>query len=162
MKLNELAAPPPGTYAAVRFDAESKKRVTDFAKSIGVECLPMEDMHCTIIYSTKGDPSFKARGKLDKPMEMKGKSLTVFNQRNGKKALVLLLDCPEIEARHEELMSTHDFVYDFPQYQPHISLNYDFQGNLEDLKDAKLPTLNAVEEYQEELNMNWAEDKAKG
>ena len=54
------------------------------------------------------------------------------------RCLILKIDCPELVARHKELMDEHEATYDYPVYQPHITLSYDI-GDLDinDLPDVK-------------------------
>ena len=39
--------------------------------------------------------------------------------------LVMLLDSPDLSARHKELMDKYDLNYSWDDYKPHITLSYD-------------------------------------
>jgi len=96
------------------------------------------------------------------------KGYHIFEGRNGKKILVLLLDSEDAVNRHQVLMKQHESTYDFPEYKPYITLSYDIEdfmrmknkkSVLENIKD-KYNTLIPKEfhlnaEYVEHLNPNW-------
>ena len=80
-----------------------------------------EDLHTTIIYSDKPfigeldegfDTFFTTTGKLDK-----------FG-KDGE-ILVLRLKSNYLHTRHNELMEEHGLKWDFPSYEPHVTLSYD-------------------------------------
>lgn len=162
--LNEKKEPD-GTYAAVNFSKETtdgiKKYITDNDIPNGLD---ESKMHTTIIYSRKYDGSFKAQGKINPAWIGKPTKLDVWKTRpkdggEGSNCLVLQFDCKEMNDRHEELMKEYKFTYDFPEYKTHISLSYD----IGDMDWKKLPDFNGkieiIEEYQEDLNLDWAKEK---
>ena len=50
-------------------------------------------------------------------------SLNIFEGKDGKNILVLLLKSEDAKKRHLELMEEHKTTYDYPEYKPHITLS---------------------------------------
>lgn len=125
-----------------------------------------EEIHVTLLYSRKYLPDYEPATSTD--MWAYPKGYHIFEGRNGKKILVLLLDSEDAVNRHQVLMKQHESTYDFPEYKPYITLSYDIEdfmrmknkkSVLENIKD-KYNTLIPKEfhlnaEYVEHLNPNW-------
>lgn len=168
MKLNDIMEKKdeeatPGTYAGVRFDKDTTKRIKKFAKTNKIpERLESRKLHTTLLYSKKNLPNYKAVGDLDAPLVGKPKSFDVWESKaddDGEKSncLVLQYDCPALSKRHKDLMDEHDAEYDFDEFKPHVTLSYnigDFDVSTLDPKE--IGDINIVTEYQEELNVGWA------
>jgi len=143
-----------GTYAAAKLSDDTKENITKYFKENDIpEPCDVDDMHCTILYSRKPCPDYKAAGEYDGVKIGKPTPFDVWqSQDKTKNILVLPLDAPEMTARHEELMKEHDASYDFPDYKPHVSFTYNFGDR--DAKD--LPPVDFdiefATEYQEELD----------
>lgn len=93
--------------------------------------LPADDMHVTVVYSRS--PYLDSRDELEQdwlteytsPVVARGgtRSLVAFGT-----ALVLLIDAPEVVsewASHRQMGAS----WDYPSYQPHVTLTYQFQGD---------------------------------
>lgn len=155
MKLNEIASNTKGTYVGVKLDKESRKKIKDLCKDIGVSNPTSSDkMHSTVIYSRKYATGLEA-DSTGYPITAKPKCLHIFIAQDGKRALVMKLDCPELVARHDYIMSEYGTTYDFPEYIPHITLSYDC-GEFEpsDYKGS-LPNVTFTGEYVEDLVLDW-------
>lgn len=155
---------PSGTYACYHFAPKSLKALREWAKKNEIpNRVPHEKMHCTLLFSKKHCPDYEPKGELDPPIEVKPKHLTVFDSRDrGKKVLVVELDAPEFTKRHKELMKEHGATYDFPEYKPHVTLSYDMGDlDIDTLPDISkdIPTLEAIEEFGEDLVEDWNEKK---
>jgi hypothetical protein len=170
MKLEEMLLEEnmKGSYAGVRFDTETNKAIHKYMSDNKLPVAVRPDrLHSTLLYSRKYLPKYKPAGKLEKAYVGKPTHFEVWNTRpdDGSKpsrCLVLRYDCPELEERHKALMKEHGATYDFPSYDPHITLSYD----IGDMDEKKLPSLadtlkaiNIVEEYGEDLDLNWAKNK---
>lgn len=156
-----------GTYAGVHFDYDTKKRIQKYMKDNKIpNDLPLHKLHNTLIYSRKYLPKFKAQGRLDPPWTGEIVELDIFTgqpDEDGKKAkcLVLKFECAECTDRHHEIMDEHGATFDYDEYTPHVTLSYDMEDlEIKDLSDPKkaIGDLKIVEEYQEDLNLNWAKD----
>ena len=75
--------------------------------------------------------------------------------------LIMEFECVKLTARHKELMEEHDATYDFDEYKTHITFSYDI-GEM-DHKDLPAFTgpVDIVEEYGEDLDIDWAQNNAK-
>ena len=77
---------------------------------------------------------------------------------------MLKLDSSDLRERHEFLMKEHKATYDFPEYIPHITLSYDigdFDINTLDIEDLDDIDFQVIEEYKEDLNLDWKNTKGE-
>ncbi len=156
---------PAGTYAAVKFDEATKDALLTYAKENKLPHVVKRDsLHCTLLYSHKHCPDYKAIGKIDPPMIATPDGFNVWESSENEdgtktKCLVVKLNCPELVNRHKELMDEHGATFDYPTYTPHVTLSYDI-GDIDtnDMTDIKkvVPTLTIIEEYGEDLKSDWA------
>ncbi len=156
-----------GTYACAHFSQETKDAVDKYIKDNNIpNPTPTNEMHATILYSRKHCPEFKAQGKIDPPYIGEFDQYQVWDgqqQSDGKipKCLVMEFKCQDLVDRHNELMDEHNATYDFPKYKTHITFSYD----IGDMKINKLPAytgpIEIVEEYGEDLDLDWAENNTK-
>lgn len=143
-----------GTYAAAKLSSETKKQIRQYMKNQDIlHPEDPDDMHCTILYSRKPCPDYKAAGKYDEPIPASVKGFEIWPTRDMERnVLVLNLTCKGLTDRHNKLMDEHKASYDFPEYKPHVTFSYDFgDGDAKDLP----PYKGIVEfdaEYQEDLN----------
>ena len=158
MKLNELATKK-GTYVGAKPSEESKTHLTKLQKDINVpNPIPVSKMHVTLIYSRKYLPDFKPRGKLKEVIKTTPTKLDIFKSKEGVNVLVVILESEALTNRHNHIMDTHEATYDYDEYKPHLTLSYDcgdFDVNEHDITKL-LETITFDEEYDEELNTNWA------
>ena len=130
MKITELldtSKQKTGTYAAVTYDEDSAKALSDFAEENNIpDPVAPSDLHATLLYSRKHLPDYEPLGDLETPLTAKVKGFKGCPTNSGEKnCLVALLDCPELEERWKYLMDTHGATWDFPDYTPHTTLSYD-------------------------------------
>jgi hypothetical protein len=168
MTLLEIAMPvsKTGTYAAVRFSQKTIDKIKHFCKENGVKnVLRSSKLHTTLLYSRKHLPDYTGQGKIDPAWIGTPTELDVWNTRSEDKdkpstrCLVLKYKCKELEDRHTFLMDEHGATYDFPDYQPHISLSYDIgDADIEDLRGAlkDFGDIEIVLEYSDDLDLDWA------
>lgn len=148
-----------GTYAGYKYDKDGVALLSKYAKDNNLpNPLDPEKVHTTLLYSRKPCPDYEALGQLDKPIKCKVGKMEVWPTQSKKNALVVKLDAPEMNKRHKELMDEHEATYDFDEYKPHITLSYDIGdldiAELPDIRDT-IKEIDAVEEYQEELQDEW-------
>lgn len=113
-----------GTYAAVKVLDPSRARIYDYIRRHNIP-QGFEDrqiLHSTLIWSRKSCP--RMRPEYDVVHRATPKHLHVF-QSEGKNRLCLLLDAPTLVTRHNQLMEEHNATYDYPVYQPHVTIGYD-------------------------------------
>lgn len=151
--LNQILTEGKGTYSAVTFSKETNKKISDFSKSLGVE--PIEDLHSTLLFSRKYLPNYKAKGEINETAKHVGWEM--FDSQDDKKALVMVLSSDFLQTRHNVLMKEHGATWDYPEYIPHCTLSYDYNGDIPtELLDE---VLNLVNEYQEDLDLDWVSKK---
>lgn len=167
MKLGEIleAAATKGTYAGTYFDAETVECVRKYIEENDIpKPVNVDKLHTTLLYSRKHLPNYEAAGEYDEPMVGKPVELVVWEtqgdeNREPANCLVLKYDCPELVARHKKLMKEHGATFDYVEYTPHITLSYDIGTmDIDKLSDVKkaIPKINIVEEYKEDLKLDWA------
>ncbi len=154
-----------GTYAAVEFDEQTKQKIEKYIEAHKLpNAVASSKLHTTLLYSKKHLPDYVAQGKIDPPIIGHATGLKVWPSQpdeDGYKSncLVMTYSCPQLVARHKELMSEHDATYDFDEYHPHITLSYDIGDmKIKDLGDVKteIGSIVIIKEYGEELNLDWA------
>lgn len=156
-----------GTYAGIRYDKATTDAIAKYIKDNNIpNAIKADKIHTTLLYSRKHCPDYIPGGMYKKPYVATPEEFAVWetNPDAGPKTkcLILKLKCQGLVDRHNELMKEHGATYDYAQYQPHVTLSYD----IEDLDVDKLPDirdtvkqLNAVEEYGEDLDLNWTKTK---
>lgn len=167
MKLQDLLEQEaPGTYAGAHFSPESQAKLVKLISRTKIpNGVPSDKLHTTLIYSRKHLPDFQAMGEISPPWRATPVKYDVWESQpdeDGKKSkcLVLVLNCPAACERHSQVMDEHGATYDFDEYTPHVTLSYD----IGDFDVSTLPEPSEIgelkygEEYQEDLNLNWAKD----
>lgn len=156
-----------GTYAGLRFSQDDEDKIIDIVTEMGVpNPIPKEDIHLTLLYSRKFLPNYKPAEMTD--MWAYPDGYHIFEGKDGKNILVLMLKSEDAERRHLKLMADHGATFDYPEYRPHITLSYDMEdfgrmrnkksvlANIKEKYDTLLPKefhLNA--EYMENLKLEW-------
>lgn len=137
-----------GTYAGLRYSAETEKVIQTFIKRSGIPN-PNDDIHTTILYSTKECPNY-VPDTVPEYGDIKFKGFRYFGS-----ALVIELDAPGLVMRHKALMKQHNAVYDYDEYIPHITISYDSDIDVGTLsKDYFAKTKFIPEtEYKEDLEL---------
>ena len=168
MKSNEfiIEAKLKGTYAGVHFGDDTKDAVDLYIKENGIpNATPTDKLHCTLLYSRKHCPNYEPLGQLEPMLRGKPGAFQVWEGQpdddgNKPNCLIMEFDCVKLSARHKELMDEHDATYDFDEYKTHITFSYDIgEMDIKDLPEFTGP-INIVEEYGEELDIDWAENNA--
>ncbi len=155
-----------GTYAGVRFSEDSVKRIRTFAKENKIpNRVPHKKFHTTVLYSRKYLPDYKPQGNVNmvgKPTKFEVWESQPTPERKCTQCLVLMYDSPELVKRHKALVKEHDAEYDFDEYKPHVTLSYNVgeDFDLKKLDPSQIGNIDIVEEYMEELNLDWAKTNA--
>ena len=144
-----------GTYVAAVLTKASKKKVKELCINLGIaKRISSDKMHTTIIYSRKKAEGLEADNSIY-PANAKPIGLEVFDARDGKKALVLRIKSKKLSDRHNFIMDEYGTTYDFPVYNPHITLTYDAGDFDPSNYDGDLPEIEFESEYVEDLVLNW-------
>lgn len=144
-----------GTYAALKFDEPSVKRISQYVKDNDIpNPLEASKLHVTLLYSRVECIGFKSPGNLIEPFVATVKGFDVWNNADmDGKALVVKLDAPALVERHLMLMKLYGATYDFPEYQPHFTISYNVPDEF-DPKTLPLFSGNLIlnHEYSKDLN----------
>jgi hypothetical protein len=154
---------PEGTYVGVSFSRTTQNAIRKMMKDLKVPSpISRDKMHSTIIYSRKYF-KYEPLGDIDPPWIGTPTEFDIFDTRDGKKGLVLKYECKDQRERHEYLMDTYKAKYDFPEYKIHLTLTYDAGEFKVEGVDPKqwLPQIEIVEEYSEDLQLDWLANKDK-
>lgn len=154
-----------GTYIAVKYNQYSILKLLEISNKFEVpNLLNLEDIHTTLIYSTKGADNVEVYHSIN--YVGIPKKLEIWKSSDGTPCLVLTLNSDAMVNRHKELMDTYGFTYDYDEYKPHITLSYDVTGwdKLEELNNHIVSNriyfmLVTTNEYVEDLNIGWKDYK---
>lgn len=154
MKLTDLV-PAKGTYVGLRVLQPGGKLIRQYCQDNHIEVKKSDfdrRLHTTVIYSRKP-------GKVvtnDRKHIAAVTSFDLFtNSSTGKNTvLVAKLSTASVVARHLQLMAEHGFTWDYPTFEPHITLSYAFDGDISQLPPFE-PHLILGDEYTEELDLDW-------
>jgi hypothetical protein len=118
-----------GTFVAVKFKKEVAHILNAYCINFNIpNRLDMDDYHSSIIYSRVPLKNVPESRDLDTHWIAKPIRFDVFTStRLGTKTncLVLIIDCPEMNARHHFLKHYENASHDWPTYNAHITLSYD-------------------------------------
>lgn len=147
-----------GVYIGMRLSEESINKILEFIKVNKIKNgVNKDDLHTTIIYSTKPD-----RVKLTPLRNAEGVFSKFSKFGEDKNVLVMEIDCKELEELHEYYMSNYNLSWDWDSYKPHITLSYDASK----IDETKLiwpfrdkGRIKFSKQYYEPLDPNWEESK---
>lgn len=124
-----------GTFVCVKFDTKTVDMLMDFVRLCNIENpLDSDDLHATVLYSKEKDlTELKSSPVNLYRMVSKVCGADIFQNSDGTNALVLKLKSPHITARHEYLRSKYDVQHTFLEFCPHVTLTYDFKGDVNDI-----------------------------
>lgn len=144
-----------GTYAAVKFTDNTLNAIKNIQQELGLlDPVPVDKLHTTICFSRKYVDYIPVDTQQDIGFT---KELDIF-EHNGKRALVLLLDSEYLKYRHNYAKSI-GATYDFPDYKPHITLQYDLGVQHIDYQniDVSGKSIEMLYEYVEDLDLEWSD-----
>ena len=145
---------PKGTYVALRVLSPSSNQLYEYCQANGIlvnKPTFERRLHVTVIYSRKPAQPAIIADPTNHVAEFKNFDLfSPSSTATDNCVLVLKLTAPSIVARHLKLMAEHDTVFDFPVFQPHVTLSTAWYGKLEKLPPIEFP-IYCGQEYVEEL-----------
>lgn len=145
-----------GTYVGVRFSDQTKNDIREYINNANFpNPIDVDKLHTTLIYSRKYLPDFQPKGQLDSPIIGNFIQFQVWDTQDGKRALVMLYEAPQLVARNAEITDEHGATSDYDSFKLHLTLSYD----LEDFDvwplDKYFGVLEITEEYMEPLDLDW-------
>lgn len=149
------------TYVGVKFSDKTNLNIMKFIKENKIKNYTDPDaFHATVVYSKTPCWGFPSVGRLETPVIIKYKgdktdrSFAIFGKNED--SLVVKLISPWLVKRHK-LTLLYGAEPTYPDYNPHITLSYNF------IDKDRLPFLpkmtfdiEIIEEYMEPINENWA------
>lgn len=118
-------------YVSLRLDIDQAKEMRKIFKLAGIDCLTAAKFHVTVMQD-ESNPSIKLL-KNESTYKAKITGVERLGKPGGEwEAIVLLLDSPEIEQRHKELVNA-GFTHKFPKLKCHMSIVYQPKDTDEDL-----------------------------
>lgn len=115
-----------GTYAKLVPTHKTKNQILNAANRINIENLiGPRSLHTTVIYSRK-DCGDIPQTVCSLPITAHGSHFDLFGNPDGTKSLVLVLESEEMQQLHSRLREQYGATHDFPSYQPHVTLSYDY------------------------------------
>lgn len=131
--------------------------IIDHFKAQGVETtLPADDMHVTITFSRQAVDWMKMGQAWEAKIEIAEGGPRLMDKFGPEgKALVLLFRSFELEWRHESMVA-NGASWDWPEYQPHVTISHAFEGDIEDIEPYQGP-LRFGPEIFAEVNEDWHE-----
>lgn len=160
---NELALPDPDldgvevTDAAprtlyVRRDVVNAKEIIAHFKKQGLKTtLPADDLHVTIAFSRQPVDWMKMGESWQSEVKLPAGGARLMDKFG--EANVLLFVSSELSWRHED-MKRNGATWDHPEYQPHITISYEFDGDLSKVDPWKGEIILGPEIF-EEVNEDW-------
>jgi hypothetical protein len=143
-----------GTYIGLNLSPTSIKQLQNLQKQLGItEEFPF---HITIVYSRK-KINMDLNTKINKTILAEEFHIFDNTDKGGDRALVVKFNCPYCESRHTYAETALGATWDYPTYESHITLSYNWGGDKPDpnlIKDFKI---NIISEYSEPLNLEWSD-----
>lgn len=161
MRLDEILklfeAPEDGTFAGVHFDDHSVNALQQFVDDNQIpNQTPPDKYHATLLFSKVPIKGYEPHGAYKQALTATPKDVTIFGE-GDEKALVIVLNAPELVKRHKYLMNKHpEATWDYDEYIPHVTLSYnagDF--NIGTLNVADIGPLSIIEEYGADIEPDW-------
>lgn len=162
----------PGTYAAVKYTAESIQRLFDFANTVNIpNLIDPTEIHTTMIFSKEPIPSLQygtndisQAGLFAVPDRFESWLTRPMQGIEQTHCLILKLDSEHLTIYHQLLSQCFQTKYDFEKYTPHIALSYDigdFQYSEISDRVKEIGNLDVELFYAEELNLTWSPSLGK-
>lgn len=143
-----------GTYVALRVAQSTHDDIKNFCVNNNVQVnLSHFDrrLHCTLIYSRKYCPDLCVNPSQIYRAEFCGYDIFT-NSTGDNNVLVMKIKSPQVYARHKQLMREYSATYDYEDFVPHLSISYNFTGDIKHLPDFDRE-LFLHEEYTENLSI---------
>ena len=115
-----------GTYATLVPDDSTKERIYEIIDLLNIpNHVNKNSMHVTVVYSRVVCPTIST-APIVYPITATGSKFDMFKSPDGNNCLVLLLESELMHELHNHCVTVHGATHDFPSYQPHITLSYDY------------------------------------
>lgn len=144
-----------GTYVNVKPTEDDKNKLYDWVISNGIKPpMDKDDYHTTIIYSKTPCPDVKGYD-FNLPVTGTICGWKIFGSDLGK-CLVAVIQSSDLQKINADLKRDYGATSDFPEYIPHITVSWKFEGSLPDDYPAMNVTFDKVE--VKGIDPNWKPD----
>lgn len=148
-----------GTYVSMK--VKNAQGLYDHYTKQGVNCVPVDEMHCTIAYSRKEFNHKITPGEVE--IKCDEQIQTYLEPLGDEGCIVMKFESKEMQERFQKCID-EGATYDYDSYIPHITITMD--GKNLNLKDITRPDFNIIlyNETVKELDLNWKpklDDKIK-
>lgn len=122
-----------GVFIELRFDKETINNIKQYLNDNNIQNpVDLNELHLTLLYSRKGIQDYIPYNEL-KDEILYPISLHIWQTQFGTNCLVCEVYNDKLIKYHNNLIKYHNASHDFKQFIPHITLSYDFKGDLNDL-----------------------------
>lgn len=112
-----------GTFVGARLTRDSERDITRWMRDNGLRKKePRARFHITVVGDKEHNFDWNP-ATFKPPLEIDPASYKIEKFDHG--SIVLSFSVPELEKRHEQAVEEHALHWDFPTYQPHLTLSYD-------------------------------------
>lgn len=152
-----------GQFIAYHVDIRTATAAKHFCEDKSIpNPVDSDEMHVSLICSTKRDPKYVQKGVLKEPFIAKNFNLEVWKTQDNTKALVATFESDELQKVYNEYLDEYNFEPVYDELKPHFTISYDIQdAELGDEKNLTLefneyiPFAFLIEEYAEPLDQEW-------
>ncbi len=147
-----------GSYIGLTISKASSDALKKLQDHLGInEEFPF---HITIVYSRE-----KIEIELNPEINqiIKAEKFHIFDNTAtiGERALIIKFHCPYCEQRHNYAEVVHGATFDYPTYETHVTLAYQWDSELPDNELLKDLNIEIKSEYYEPLYLEWAKTQVK-
>jgi hypothetical protein len=124
-----------GTYVALRVLKPAGLHLYRHFSKAGLtvkQSMFEQRLHVTVLYSRLSHPNLVPS---DTKFRSRFKGYDLLTGSKGESVLVMLIESPSLVAHHDALIKEHGATHDFPDFLPHITINYHFNGTRSDLEN---------------------------
>jgi hypothetical protein len=119
-----------GTYVSVILDKPSQDILFSWVKENNItNAADPEQYHSTVIHSKTPCPD-AIDYDLGLPINASISSFKLFDTQTGGKCLVGIVNSSILENHHNVLVNDFGASHNFLEYHPHITLSYDYTGDI--------------------------------
>lgn len=116
-----------GTYISLYPSDKSLSKIDRLIKRLNIaDPVPSNKLHTTLVFSRNPMPLAQSH-KLKRSITAKVDEFDIWPDAD-KTCLVLKLDAREIDSLHEFYKEHYNATHDYPSYDPHITISYNYQN----------------------------------
>jgi len=111
---------PNWVYIAMNLSRDTEENIKKYCSEHLPDIEMTDDLHSTVIYSKKPHEKKIKRDQC----RCKWNPGKFAKYWDDKESLVIEIDSEDMQSMNNKMMEEHDFVTDYPEYKPHITLTY--------------------------------------